>query len=303
MIVFIVKALSRMHAIMPESVSNRLGEALGLLLYGLLGGKRKRAEAALARSFPDWDKQRVRQTTRSVFVGNGRFFAEVLRLHGRPRRSPLDLIDYRPEDMERFRAIMAQGHGALVLTAHVHNYIYLAAWAARFYPMTVVAKPIRPPALNDYILKVWGELGITVLPHAGTYRKILRAVQGDDVIGFVMDQNAVHKRGVFVSFFDRPACTNPGLAMLSAQSGAPVVPVFLVRDRGRYRVRIHEAIPPPPDRELDTLQDYTQRYTQVIEQEVREQPESWIWMHNRWRTAPRPGDRITRTDGSCYRHE
>ncbi len=267
-------------------------------MYFVLRGKVNVARQSLHESFPDWPTGRVRQTARNVFINQGVLLAEMFRLLGKPRRNPLDDIKYDREQLAIFDEVMKQKKGALVLTAHINNYEFLQAWAARLFPMCIAAKPIKPLALGEFIKKMRKDAGINELPHHGSYRGLLRAAKSGSVIGFIMDQNMKKNQGVFVTFFGKPASTTAGLAMLSAHAQVPVVPVFILRDGDHYRIKLFPAIPPPIDRNIETLQDATQKYSNVIEQVIREQPESWIWLHRRWKTKPQPGDRITLPDGS-----
>jgi KDO2-lipid IV(A) lauroyltransferase len=66
------------------------------------------------------------------------------------------------------------------------------------------------------------------------------------------------------------------------------LPVFNIRQPdGRYRM----VIEPPIDlirtgnKEHD-VQANTQVFTGVIERYVREYPEQWLWLHQRWKTRP-----------------
>jgi Kdo2-lipid IVA lauroyltransferase/acyltransferase len=294
----LLKIFSWFHAVIPVTVSNALGKFSGWLMFVFLPGKRRLSNEALRASFPDWTESKIRETTYKVFLNQGLLLSETFRRIGKPRHNPLDDIRYDPEQLAAFDAVMKSNKGALVLTAHINNYEYLSAWAARFFPMSIAAKPIKPKVLGDFVQKMRKDSGITELPHHGSYRALLRAAQAGNCIGFIMDQNMKKGQGVFVTFFGRPACTTAGLAMLSAHAQVPVVPVFLLREGRFMRIRILPAIPPPLDREKDTLHDATQKYSNAIEQVIREQPESWIWMHKRWKTAPLPGERITLPDGS-----
>jgi KDO2-lipid IV(A) lauroyltransferase len=48
------------------------------------------------------------------------------------------------------------------------------------------------------------------------------------------------------------------------------------------------ALPPPPDRNPETIRQATQQYTAIIESAIRKDPDQWIWIHRRWRTKPLP---------------
>ena len=86
------------------------------------------------------------------------------------------------------------------------------------------------------------------------------------VLGFVLDQNMKRKEGIFVDFFGKPACTSPGLAVLSSQAGAPVVPIFIIRrqDNGQ-KIIVQDPLEPQPDRAPETIHKATQLYTRILD--------------------------------------
>src|ERR1700722_5031581 len=75
----------------------------------------------------------------------------------------------------------------------------------------------------------------------------------------------------------------------SGAFGAPVVPVFALRD-GVSSHHFLECMEPietfrGADREEAVLIN-TQRYTKTIEDMVRRYPDHWNWIHRRWKTRP-----------------
>lgn len=300
MLVALVKLICRLLAISSRPSSFRFGCRIGAVMHLFIRSKVKVARDALRLSFPDWPEQKIREVTRAVFVNQGIFAAEFMRQIGRPADDPIQDMLIDREDEDRFHAAMREHKSVIFLVAHINNYEYLAAWAARQYPVSIITKTIKPPALGEFIRQARAANGLMEFPHHGSYRSVLRNLRAGGCVGFILDQNIPRGRGVFVSFFGRPACTSPGLAMMSAQAGAPVMPGYTVREGDRLRVKFGELVPAPADREINTLQEYTQRYTTLLESIIREHPESWIWIHKRWKTQPQPGDRITRPDGTSY---
>jgi len=103
-------------------------------------------------------------------------------------------------------------------------------------------------------------------------------------VAMLIDQHIQAPDAVTVNFFDRPAATTLALAVLALRTGAPVIPVFaLPLADGRYRLVYEHPVDPPADDSPEAIRDFTQRCTDVLENQVRRHPELWLWMHRRWR--------------------
>jgi KDO2-lipid IV(A) lauroyltransferase len=101
----------------------------------------------------------------------------------------------------------------------------------------------------------------------------------------------LERGGVVVTFFGRPARASAALARLARATGAPVVPVFLVRRGGGFALEVGEPVPLrwSDDYRAD-LRRATQVMTELVERAIREQPEQWLWLHRRWKgSGDKPG--------------
>jgi KDO2-lipid IV(A) lauroyltransferase len=106
--------------------------------------------------------------------------------------------------------------------------------------------------------------------------------------GILMDQNTSLKEGIFADFFGIPAATTSSVALFALRTDAPVLTGYLTPMRhGRYTFKF---LPPMDvirtgDRNNDVRAN-TQLFNDVLEKIVREQPESWLWGHRRWKYQP-----------------
>jgi KDO2-lipid IV(A) lauroyltransferase len=114
-------------------------------------------------------------------------------------------------------------------------------------------------------------------------RSILRALQQNEAVGILMDQNTSLQEGAFVNFFGTPACANTAFAKIAARTGAAVIPGFALWSdhERRYVLRFY----PPVEMTGDPVED-TRRLHAVLETVIREYPGQWLWIHRRWKTRP-----------------
>lgn len=285
MIVLLLKLVTALFSALPYRVALAIGRGLGRFFGFIVPRNRTRALDGLSHSLPETTEAERRAIMWRMFAHLGENAVELMRWMG--GRQPQISARIRMEGDENVQAAIARGKGVLVMSAHLGNWDVMALWAATKWPTTVISKIIKNKGLNAYWMEKRAANKLRIVPAHNSYRQCLSVLKKGEFLGFIFDQNMIRREGIFVNFFGRPACTSPGLAVLSAHAQAPVLPVFMVREPdGGHCVRVLPPIDPPADRTPATIEAATQHYTKMVEDAIRRTPDQWIWMHRRWRTQP-----------------
>jgi KDO2-lipid IV(A) lauroyltransferase len=157
------------------------------------------------------------------------------------------------------------------------------------YPLSFLGRPLDNPLLDRLIASYRESSGNLMIDKNGAVRPVLTALKRGRDVGLLIDVNTVDEEGVFCDFFGIPACSTTGLAIFALRSESPVVPGFLVWDDVRRKHRLVFK----PEVEIVRTGDFkedvrvnTARFTRIIEDQVREHPDQWLWIHKRWQTRP-----------------
>jgi KDO2-lipid IV(A) lauroyltransferase len=279
--------LARAVAALPAGAATALGNGIGWTLARVVRLRRTYVLETLARCFPEKTPVERQALYAEICRQQARNVVEVLRYAGGREAELAARLDVSGK--EHVEAARALGKGVLVLIAHFGNYALLALQVPRLfgYPLSIIAKPLRNATLNELWWELQRKAGVNGIPARNAYRASVRALKDNGLVGFMLDQNRPAGLGVFVDFFGKPASTTPGLAVMSAHTGAPVLPVFIRREPdGTHRVEARPPLPPPADRRPETMQAYTAACTRIIEDEIRRHPEQWLWWHKRWKSRP-----------------
>ena len=287
MLAVLLKILCKFFGLLPLPAALALGRGMGWVYGSVIRHHRRDAEKALERCLPEKSDEERSLILKRMYRNLGMNAVELLRLASATNEYFKDYIEWEGE--EHAHAALAAGKGMLVLTGHMGSWDLLCSIAPKFnFPTTIITKNIKNEAVNSQWMEIRNRFGLKFVPAHNSYRQCLIALRKNEIVGFAIDQNMIDKEGIFVDFFGKPACTTPGLAFMAAQSGAAVVPVFMIRlNNGKHLVKTLPAIPPPPDRKPETIREYTQIYTKVMEDIIRQYPEQWIWVHRRWKTVPK----------------
>ncbi|HVB97730.1 MAG TPA: lysophospholipid acyltransferase family protein [Candidatus Dormibacteraeota bacterium] len=277
--------------ILPRPLARALGVQTVRLLYWLRPPLRRAAHWNLKLAFPDGSAGERRRVIRGVIRQVGWMAAEFSRFPRYTRESieRVVLLD----GFENYAAARDRGKGVLFLTGHFSAW-ELAPFAQALFghPLHFLARPIDNSRVNRLINGYRSFSGNRPINKNQSARAILSLLRAGETVGVLIDQNASLDEGVFVDFFGTPACTSSGLARVALRTDAAVVPGFLLWDSTlrKYRLRLDPAVEltRTGDDERD-IRENTARFTRVVEDFARRNPDQWLWVHKRWKTRP-PGE-------------
>jgi len=269
----------------PRPVGIGLGKVIGRLLFTFDKKHRRIATDNVSRAFGRLPQSTAVYTiVRQVFNNLGTMLFEIAWAGG--LAPELYAKYFSISGAEHYSRAMKKGKGALLLTAHMGNWELFSIIAHMAgIQANVVYRPLDNQALDDVVKQIRCRFGAELIPTKRAIFKMVKALKKQECVAMLMDQNVDWYNGVYVDFFGRRACTNKGLAMIALRTGAPVVPVFMLRTDGGYRAEVCPEIPliRTGDKQKD-IELNTEQYNQAIEAIIRKYPDQWFWVHQRWKT-------------------
>jgi KDO2-lipid IV(A) lauroyltransferase len=282
----VIKAFSFLINLLPEGLAFGLGARMGRLTYYLDRGHRKAALENLDLAFGrEKSKEEIRAIARKTFENLGMTAVEFFRIP----KTDIETFKARlsVDGLENAQKVLDnQKKGVLLLLSHFGNWELMGLIPKVFHlPISVIARPIKNNQWLDRMVSETREgAGLDVIPAAKASRKVLQALAQNRMVGILTDQRAKRSEGVWVDFFGKKAPTTPALAVLAMRTGAPIVPIFMVREKGRE----HRLVIKEPLRLIDTgdikkdVELNTQLVNQTLEAMIRQYPDQWFWVHRRW---------------------
>jgi Kdo2-lipid IVA lauroyltransferase/acyltransferase len=279
-------SLSFPLALLPNRLSLKAGEILGLFVYYLWKSRRRiavenlksaAASQAIKVSVP------FENIIRENFKNLGRSFIEVIKIYYGFGRPVIDSVDI--EGVENFHAAQSEGRGILVVTGHCGNWELLGLVAAsKLSDLSVVARPIDNPYLNEFVEKVRKRYGNSIIYKKGALKSILKTLKNKGVVAILMDQAVIPSEGYVTDFLGRGAWTTKTPALIARKTGAAVLPAFIHRTEKGHKITIFPKIELSPGDDMEkAVKEDTKNFSRAIEEYIKEHPSEWLWIHRRWK--------------------
>lgn len=269
---------------LPRSVAFQLGIFLCDLHYLFSFRDRRAVKNNLRIIFKS--EYNLPQLTREVFRNFGKYLVEFFRM-----AQDVDLAYIKEkvevEHLDYIDEALKKGNGAILMTAHIGNWemggVFLSLLG---YPATAIALPHKERPVNDLFNHQREVKGITVVPMNTSVRKCLETLRKNGLIAILADRD-FSNHGEVMDFLGRKALIPKGAAIFSMKTGAPIVPVFIIRkeDNG-FHLKIQEPIYPKEVTdgiiEDKDLVEYMKKYTSVVESNILQYPTQWLMFREFW---------------------
>ncbi|MDX9860717.1 MAG: lauroyl acyltransferase [Rhodospirillales bacterium] len=267
--------------VMPLDAASAIGGWLGRT-FGPRMRLSQRAVHNLSRTFPEKPPAEIAAIVRGMWDNLGRVAAEFPHLGefqfyekgGRVEVIGAEHVDLLRED----------GLPGIFFSAHIGNWEIVSLGATqRGVPLDRVYRSANNRLVEWLYRQGRSAVEGALIPKGSAgARPLLKSLKEGKHLGMMVDQKM--NNGIPVPFMGRDAMTAPALADLALKFGCPVVPGRIRRLKGAHFQLI--ALPPldlpnTGDRHADILAIMT-RINEIIEGWVRDTPEQWLWLHNRW---------------------
>ena len=283
---FLVKLLSLVFGCIPDPVVMRLARIVAPLFLRLSRRKkwRLRYTDIIPKVFPEKDGEWHRRTVKGNAVHLMRLAGELLKARYKTRPG-VNRKCYMREGREYFEDLLGSGDGFIIMTCHIGNWEYAAAFIAQNYRTLYAPVFVEDSAGNRALNWMREGRNVVILEtgydprrSARSLLKMIDVLNKGEIVFLVADQEALggEYRGML---FGKELRIFGGPFILSQKTKKTILPHYSYRDKNG---RIALCFDPPitlsgEDREADiTL------VIEFFERHIREHPEQYVWSQDRW---------------------
>ena len=270
---------------LPLSVHYVLSDLLYLIIYRLVGYRRKLVRRHLADSFPEKGEQERRRIERNFYHWFCDYLVETVKLLTISREELRRRMVFR--GTETIDQVIADGQSCAVYLGHYCNWEWITSlplWVSPQAQCGQIYHVLENKEFDRLFLTLRQRMGAVCIPMAETLRRLIQyRQQGQQVvIGYISDQvpfwNNIHHWCQFLNH-DTPVLT--GTERLARQTGHAVFYLDVRRLRRGYYEAEFRLI----TREPKQLGEYelTDIYFRELETSIRRDPSCYLWTHNRWK--------------------
>lgn len=278
---YVVLVLLYLFSFLPLWIIYRISDGICIVLHYILKYRRKVLLKNLTIAFPEKTHEEKIVIIKKFYRNFTDTFLEAIKLLSMPEKSLRKRIKFDPSI---FNDLYATGKSCQVHAGHNFNWEWVNVRVAKelLYPYLAVYIPIGSKVL-DRLFKYFREkTGTTMLPATDMKNAMLPYRNKQYLLALVADQNpGSPERAYWVKFFDRwtPFVTGP-----EKNARLNNIPVVFARfskpKRGYYLIETKLATENPASmKDGELTLDYV-RYLEVV---IRNQPEVYLWSHNRWK--------------------
>ncbi|WP_218352537.1 LpxL/LpxP family Kdo(2)-lipid IV(A) lauroyl/palmitoleoyl acyltransferase [Alteromonas lipotrueiana] len=270
---------------LPLPVIRSIGSVTGRLI-GLIVPKRvKVAKRNIALTYPQLSEERVKTLADENLRRAGMALFETAMGWWWPGWRIKRCFEI--EGYEHVQTAVAQGKGVFGLALHNMNLEFACRGLGYTHPAIAFYRKHNNP-LIDYLQYHGRARSNKYMIHKRNAKALIQALDNQELCLYLPDQDYGKSQSIFVPFGGvKETATSTATLMFARRANCtPMIFTSHYTAKG-YKVKIYPPMPELAD--MESYEALTHLNAQVADI-VAEQPESYLWMHKRFKTRPNESD-------------
>ena len=244
-------------------------------IYYLIPVRKEVAKENLKIAFPSLSNKKLNKIVHNTY----KFFVHnLIEFCAFPATMNEVLIDIKGK--KYIEAVLKKDIGLVLVSGHFGSWEILGNWIGNTFPIfTGVAVKQKNLGAHKFFIEQRELSGTTHIFKKESINKMYDVLSQNGILGLVSDQDA-KKSGVFVNFFGKKASTSKGAALFHVNRKSPIIVALCIQNSFKdYGINFI-----PVETSEKSVQEITQAYTTILEQNIIKNPEQYFWFHRRWKT-------------------
>jgi len=272
----------RLTRALPARTAYAIFSWIGDQVYRRNPGPVKRLRTNFARVRPELNQDALESLVLEGMRSYMRYWCDTFRL---PSWNSEQIMKTVVVENEHFlRDPLLAGRGVIVSLPHAGNWDHAGAYfCASGAPLVTVAEHLKPEKLFRKFLDYRAAIGMEVLDaNARALATLSQRLRSNRLIALVADRD-LSRSGVAVNFIDGPSRMPIGPALLSIQTGAPLITAFVKYESEGIRIIFEEEIAIPSEGDqASKIAAMTQVCADRFGRLIRLHTEDWHMLQRIW---------------------
>lgn len=256
------------------------GQCLGWVAWVVAVPYRRLAFRNLQLGFSEQkSRAELRSMVRRHFMRLGGNIVSSIKIASMPGDAILERVSFTNLELVTEKN---QGRGVVFVLSHMGNWELLAQVAGLISKRKIgtIYQQLGNRYIDADVRRIRMRTGMDALERKAGFKRAMQLLKEKGGVGVLADQHAGDK-GVWCPFFGRLASTSPLAATLAlnTDSALTAAAVYTVGN-ARWQIVFSEIVPAQGQDALGV----TAEINCLLETQIRQSPEDWFWVHNRWKT-------------------
>ncbi len=272
--VFLLKCL-------PWFILYGISDFIYLIIYYLIGYRKKVVYENLANSFPDKSKEELKKIAHKYYHHISDILVETICEEKMVPHYQKHISIKNPEVLEK---LYTTGKSVLLIGGHLGNWEWIGVGMQKLCSFNVkgVVKPLSNPFFNNYIETIRARYSGGIIPFRQTIRVMITNRNQQCLYMLAADQTP-HRDEIryWTNFLHQPTPVFQGTEKIAKTLDMPVVFTNLYRvKRGVYEMVLTLITDTP---KLCGENEITEKHVALLEKAIIDRPDNWLWSHRRWK--------------------